>query len=35
MIQENKLEQINNYLDCIAKYSSSIIYDGYFMNIKK
>ena len=28
MTQENKLEQINNYLDCIAKYSSS-------MNIKK
>lgn len=35
MTQENKLEQINNYLDCIAKYSSSIIFDGYFMNIKK
>lgn len=35
MTQENKLEQINNYLDCIAKYSSSIMYDGYFMNIKK
>lgn len=35
MTQENKLKHINNYLDCIAKYSSSIMYDGYFMNIKK
>ena len=35
MTQEEQLKQINNYLDCIAKYSSSIMYDGYFMNIKK
>ena len=35
MTQEDNLKELNNYLDCIARYSSSVMYDGYFMNIKK